>query len=231
MSKAWVDESRRKGLGAVLGNGCLHNVLALGGSQTAARVGACRRGERLLPGNRGVTHSPGSTEQHWEHKGNTNQHWEHKPALGTQTLGPESPRGRVCPRWPRAGARPALSHPLTPLALVQEDVGDSSHCHQLCSSASAGELLLLPSCGGAACPTAEGSNSPTGGCCGEVALSSHEAGHGPGEPWPLWSMGLGVLSWAPGSHPQQSHGHPAPLGVVSVLQVPCSVPAQVPHGD
>lgn len=103
----------------------------LGGSQTAARVGVLlleqrqrpgREGGRFLPGNRRVTH------------------WEHNP------LGPESAVGPCVPRrWPRAGARLALSHRCDPAGapgrmLVQEDVGESSHCHQLWCSASAGEF-------------------------------------------------------------------------------------------
>lgn len=70
-----------KAWGQFWGMGCLHNVLGLGGSQAAARVGALGEGEGSCLETRG-------------------------DAVGTQTTKPCGAQ-----EVPGAGARLALSHP------------------------------------------------------------------------------------------------------------------------
>lgn len=85
-----------KARGRLWAMGCLHNVLGLGGSQAAARVGAVSCswssasawGEgKALPGNHGVTH------------------WEHKPRAQ------KAPWGRVSPGGGGGGPGPGRGLP------------------------------------------------------------------------------------------------------------------------
>lgn len=156
----------------------MHNVLGLGGSQTAAGVGACpapgaapalRRGGRLLPGNRGVS------------TGNTNP--------GTRKpLGLSVPE--VAPGWGEASPESSPDpRPLRKRMWVTAATATSCAAQPLLGIACPAQLW------GRSVPYFSGIKQPSRR---RLVCRGGQAGHGPQEPCPPWSLGLGVLSWAPG---------------------------------
>lgn len=151
----------------------------------------------------------GAAPAPWE-KGGKVAAW--KPpgdALGTQPAGTRKPRGALCVprRWPRAGARLALSHRCDPAGapgrmLVQEWV--TAAAATSCGAQPPLGNSVLPSCGGGTCPTSMGKQTAWRSWCGEVALSFREAGHGLQGSCSRSPSGWVVLGWAAVSLPQQS---------------------------